>query len=105
MTLRCLLLGHRRSRSCASFDEKRGRWISECKRCHVLLVREGEDWREMPCPTVKLVPVERKTKASGPAGSSVGETPFVAAGAPNAADRDGFAAVEGSKQAVELTAP
>ena len=105
MTLRCLLLGHRRSRSCASFDEKHGHWISECKRCHVLLVREGQDWRELPRPPDKLVPVERKRKGSGSASRSSGESPFVATGATNSADRNGFPAVEGRKQPVELTTP
>lgn len=55
MTLRCLLFGHRRSRSRATYDEKRGRWISACKRCHVLLEREDHhDWRPLTPPPGKL---------------------------------------------------
>ena len=105
MTLRCLVLGHRRSRSRASFDEKRDRWISECKRCHVLLVREGNEWRELPPPPDKLVPLPKTTESSGPASGGLGETPFVAPRAPNSSDRNGLPIVEGTKQAVELSTP
>lgn len=105
MTLRCLLLGHRRSRSCASYDEKHARWISECKRCHVMMVREGETWRELSAPPVgKLIVVERRAEASAASGSA-DETPFVAPRTADAADSGDAAAGERLKQTVELTAP
>src|SRR4051812_1481767 len=49
MTLRCHFLGHRRSASRAGFDEKRGYWISNCKRCHILL-RGDSDGKGKPLP-------------------------------------------------------
>lgn len=105
MTLRCILLGHRRSRSCASYDEKHARWISECKRCHVMMLREGDTWREFPAPPVgKLVAIERSQEKSAASGSG-GETPFVAARAEDAADGGDAAAGERLEQTVELTAP
>jgi hypothetical protein len=104
MTLRCLLLGHRRSRSRASFDDKHGRWISQCKRCNVLLVREnGGKWRRLPAPSGKLVPIERESSAASD--RSPGEAPFVAAGASDAANGGGPPAAEHGKQAVKFTAP
>lgn len=60
MTLRCVLFGHRRSRSRATYDETRGRWISVCKRCHVMLEREDHrDWRPIAPPVGKLERIER----------------------------------------------
>ena len=61
MTLRCVLSGHRRSRSRATFDEKRGQWISQCKRCHAMLVREADGtWQPLHVTAGKLVPVKRQ---------------------------------------------
>ena len=105
MTLRCILLGHRRSRSCASYDEKHARWISECKRCHVMMVREGETWRELSVPPVgKLVAVERPQDESAASGSAH-ETPFVASRTMDAANGGDAAAGERLEQTIELTAP
>lgn len=105
MTLRCILLGHLRSRSCASYDEKNARWISECKRCHVMMAREGATWRELSVPPVgKLVAVEGPQGSSAASGSA-DETPFVASRAADAANGGDAAAGEQTKQTVELTAP
>ena len=47
MSLLCRLFDHKRSSSRASFDEVNQCWVSECKRCLAILVREGPgDWRE-----------------------------------------------------------
>lgn len=49
MTLRCHLFGHRRSASRASFDDLNRCWVSDCKRCHAVLVRERPgQWCEAP---------------------------------------------------------
>ena len=104
MTLRCLLLGHRRSRSCASYDEKHALWISECKRCHVLLIRErGGHWRELPTPPDKLMPVKRGSESSTASPSS-GEAPFLPAGATDATDGGDGTGAERVEQPVELAA-
>lgn len=67
MTLRCLIFGHRRSRSRATFDDKHQHWISDCKRCHVLLVREAEGvWKPAPPQPEKLEPIERAEQAEEP---------------------------------------
>ena len=58
MTLRCLIFGHRRSRSRATFDDKHQHWISDCKRCHVLLLRGADGtWRPAPPQPEKLEPI------------------------------------------------
>jgi hypothetical protein len=60
MTLRCLIFGHRRSRSRATFDEKHHHWLSDCRRCHILLVREADGrWRPAPPPPKTLEPISR----------------------------------------------
>jgi hypothetical protein len=49
MSLLCRVFHHKRSRSRASFDDVHECWVSECKRCFTVLVREGPgDWREAP---------------------------------------------------------
>ena len=61
MTLRCNLLGHRRSASRATFDEKNERWLSECKRCHILLVRGPDgNWTPLPPQPDRLEPLPRE---------------------------------------------
>ena len=40
MTLRCHVLGHKRSRSRAFYDDRNACWLSDCKRCNTPLVRE-----------------------------------------------------------------
>ena len=61
MTLRCLIFGHRRSRSRATFDEKHQRWFSDCRRCHILLVREPDGaWHPAPSPPERLEPISRE---------------------------------------------
>jgi hypothetical protein len=65
MSLVCQFLGHRRSRSRATFDEKRQQWISDCRRCATILAREP-DGRWIPIPPVsgKLVPIERPAESN-----------------------------------------
>lgn len=60
MSLVCRLMGHRRSRSRATFDDKRQQWVSDCRRCATILVRE-RDGRWVPAPPApdKLLPIER----------------------------------------------
>ena len=115
MTLRCLLLGHRRSRSRATFDEKHQRWFSECKRCCVPLVREADgSWSPGPPPADKLEPVapaadaqdgappvdERSDERSGPARGGLGESPFGAPGAADSTDGGDLTAAKHPEQAV-----
>jgi hypothetical protein len=65
MTLRCLILGHRRSRSRATFDDKHQRWFSDCKRCHVLLVREPDGtWHPAPPQPERLEPIHREGRST-----------------------------------------
>ncbi|GAA3897255.1 hypothetical protein GCM10022276_15320 [Sphingomonas limnosediminicola] len=60
MTLRCHLFGHVRSASRAAFDEKHQFWISDCKRCHILLVREQDGkWAPLPRQPDRLDPIQR----------------------------------------------
>jgi len=48
MSLLCRLFDHKRSASRATFDDVDRRWISECKRCYAILVRDGPgEWREV----------------------------------------------------------
>lgn len=63
MTVRCYILGHKRSRSRAWFDDKLRCWFSDCKRCRTLLRRQDDGaWqaepprrlRSAPCATVSL---------------------------------------------------
>lgn len=62
MSLVCQFLGHRRSRSRATFDEKRQQWVSDCRRCATILAREGDGrWVPVPRAPDKLTPVERPT--------------------------------------------
>jgi len=56
MSLLCHLFSHKRSRSRATFDEINRCWVSECKRCYAVLVRERPgDWREAPPEPLPLV--------------------------------------------------
>ena len=104
MSLRCLLFGHRRSRSRATIDEKSGRWLSECKRCHVQLGRQGDGkWRPLPPPRSRLVPVDREPEGSAAAGGGPNETPLGAAATADAADGDGAPVTKRQEQTVELT--
>lgn len=57
MTLRCHVLGHKRSRSRAYYDDKNACWFSECKRCHKPLVREWHgEWHAMLPESHSLIP-------------------------------------------------
>ena len=60
MSLVCSLMGHRRSRSRATFDDKRQQWVSDCRRCATILVRES-DGRWVPAPPTpdKLLSIEQ----------------------------------------------
>ena len=106
MTLRCLLFGHRRSRSRATFDEKLGRWTSECKRCCIPMMREADGtWHATsPPPVGKLLPIDCAAASSTAPGRSPGEPPFIAAGAANSTNGSGSVALEHSKETVELSA-
>lgn len=58
--LLCRVRPHRRSGSKATYDEKHGRWFSECRRCHIMLMREPDGrWVPAPPPPAKLVPIAR----------------------------------------------
>lgn len=49
MSLLCHVFDHKRSSSRASFDHVNQCWVSECKRCLAVLVRDGPgEWREAP---------------------------------------------------------
>jgi hypothetical protein len=75
MTLRCLIFGHRRSRSRATFDDKHQYWLSECKRCHLLLVREaGGRWIPAPPQPEKLEPIERPDRVNEEKSATAGDT-------------------------------
>lgn len=106
MTLRCHLFGHRRSRSRATFDEKHGRWISECKRCFVPLVRApNKTWHPAPeVSTGRLKPVEREPEQSAPAGRRPDEAPLAATAAADSAYRGGSSLGQRGEQSVELSA-
>lgn len=65
MSLVCRFLGHRRSRSRATFDDKRQQWVSDCRRCATILVRGGDGrWVPVPRAPDKLTPVERPADES-----------------------------------------
>jgi hypothetical protein len=67
MTLRCLIFGHRRSRSRATFDEKHQHWLSDCRRCHIMLVRDADGkWRPAPPPPQTLEPISREEPVEAP---------------------------------------
>lgn len=105
MTLRCHLFGHLRSRSHATFDEKHGHWLSECKRCHMLLVRDPEGkWRPLPPPPGRLVPIERSGDESAAPGGSDPEAPAASSGAQDAANGRAAPLDEGVDQSLELAA-
>jgi hypothetical protein len=70
MSLVCHLLGHRRSRSRATFDEKRQQWVSDCRRCATILIREDDGrWNPAPPAPEKLIPIEQPTEAVEQRGS------------------------------------
>lgn len=49
MSLLCAVFPHKRSASRATFDRVHQIWVSECRRCFTVLVRDGPgDWREAP---------------------------------------------------------
>lgn len=65
MSLRCHLLGHKRSRSKATFDEKHACWFSECRRCQTMLAKEWHgDWHVVPVPPRQLSPLPSASLAS-----------------------------------------
>jgi hypothetical protein len=72
------MFGHVRSRSRATFDEKRQRWISECRRCRVPMMRDEDGtWRETDAPsTGKLVPVDPEPEESASSAASGSEAPL-----------------------------
>jgi len=107
MTLRCILFGHLRSRSRASFDDKNNRWLSPCKRCRILLVREAPGrWRPLPqqspdhAPAAEEAPEPIEPSGSGTALGSAGEAPLGTADAEDASERGRAAGVEYVKEAV-----
>ena len=107
MTLRCILFGHLRSRSRASFDDKNNRWLSPCKRCRTLLVREAPGrWRPLPPESQDPVPAEPDAaETTDPPGSdaprgSAGETPSVTPDSKDAPERGCAAGVEYVKEPV-----
>lgn len=103
MTLTCLIFGHRRSRSWATFDEKHRHYLSACKRCCTPMIR-GDDgtWRAVQPPRAgKLVPVERSESAS--ARRSDGETPVGPSATPDSPDRADPGTPEDGDQPVELS--
>ena len=58
MTLRCHLLGHKRSLSRAYYDDQNACWLSDCKHCSTPLVREWHGaWHAAPRPVRKIAPV------------------------------------------------
>ena len=104
MTLRCLMFGHVRSRSRATFDEKRQRWISECRRCRIPMIREEDGaWHEMEPPSAdKLVPIEPEVSAASDAGAA--EAPLSSTGTPDTPERRRPGASENKKKAGEFSA-
>lgn len=63
MSLVCQFFGHRRSRSRATFDEKRQQWVSDCRRCATILARERDGrWVPVPPAPDKLMPIEPPKK-------------------------------------------
>ena len=106
MTLRCLLFGHVRSRSRATFDEKRQRWISECRRCRIPMMRDEDGtWGETEAPSVgKLVPVEREPDESASSGASASEAPLGSTATPDTAKRRGSGTSKDKEKAGEFSA-
>src|SRR5579884_1603303 len=106
MTLRCFLLGHRRSRSCATLDERQARWISECKRCRIPMGRDPDGrWHVTPpVQAGKLVPVERESGSSAASSGSSAESPLASAAAVNPPDGRRRRATKNSEKPVELSA-
>lgn len=107
MTLRCILFGHLRSRSRAAFDDKNNRWLSPCKRCRTLLVREAPGrWRPLLPQSRDAVPAEAEAAetieppGSGAALGSAGEAPFVAPDTEDATKRGRAAGAEYVKEPV-----
>lgn len=107
MTLRCIIFGHLRSRSRATYDDKNKRWISPCKRCRILLVREGPgQWRPLPPPPRDRNPSEPSPTAKkqqpilGPAVGRANEAPVIPTGGRDAAERPPAAIVEDLKEPV-----
>jgi Prophage protein (DUF1660) len=59
MSLLCHLFGHKRSGSRAAFDDLHQCWVSDCKRCFTVLIREGpRNWNEAPVESAPLVHAE-----------------------------------------------
>lgn len=107
MTLRCLLFGHLRSRSRATLDEKRGRWISECRRCRIPMERETDGtWHVAPpAPSGKLVPVGVDDGGSAAPSGSAGETPLPASAATDPTDSSRSRTAKHPEKTVELSTP
>ena len=104
MTLRRLLFGHLRSRSRATIDEKNGRWLSECKRCHAQLARHDDGkWLPVAATSGRLVPVKPRPEESAAASGGANEAPLIASRAADSADGDGSRAAERHEHPIELT--
>jgi hypothetical protein len=99
------MFGHVRSRSRATFDEKRQRWISECRRCRIPMMREEDGaWHKTEAsPVGKLVPIEAKRSTASSDGAD--EPPLGSAAAPDAPKRRGARASEDEEKPVEFSAP
>lgn len=100
------MFGHVRSRSRATFDEKRQRWISECRRCRIPMRREQDgSWHEMEPPSAdKLVPIDREPQDSAGSGGSASEAPLDAAAAPDTPKRSRSGASKNEEKAGEFSA-
>jgi len=98
------MFGHLRSRSRATFDEKRQRWISECRRCRIPMLREEDGtWHETEAPSAgKLVPIQAEPSAAS--GGSADEAPLGSTAAPDAAKRRRARAAEDDEKPVEFSA-
>lgn len=65
--LPCLLLGHRRSKMRVRFSDQHQRWVGNCKRCNMLLVRDARGgWKSAKGARVHPTPVERRRAEEAP---------------------------------------
>jgi len=57
----CLLLGHRRSKMRVRFSDQHQRWVGNCKRCNMLLVRDARGgWKSAKGARIRSMPAERR---------------------------------------------
>jgi hypothetical protein len=53
----CLIFGHRRSRNDVRYDRAQSRWVSCCKRCSEMMIRDswpGLEWHASKVATLRL---------------------------------------------------